>query len=66
MHGPSYINCIKMFFIPYLYEAQHVSPETCGASYKYGIIKNFDTLLYLVGFFLYELFISLSLLLSTN
>jgi len=27
-----------------------VSPETCWASYKYGI-KNFDTLLYLVGFF---------------
>ena len=28
-----------------------VSPETCWASYKYGII-NFDTLLHLVGFFL--------------
>jgi len=27
-----------------------VSPETCWASYKYGIIK-FDTLLHLVGFF---------------
>jgi len=27
-----------------------VSPETCWASYKYGII-NFDTLLHLVGFF---------------
>ena len=27
-----------------------VSPETCRASYKYGIIK-FDTLLHLVGFF---------------
>ena len=27
-----------------------VSPETCWASYKYGII-NFDTLLRLVGFF---------------
>jgi len=27
-----------------------VSPETCSASYKYGII-NFDTLLNLVGFF---------------
>ena len=27
-----------------------VSPETCQASYKYGII-NFDTLLHLVGFF---------------
>jgi hypothetical protein len=26
-----------------------VSPETCRASYKYGII-NFDTLLHLVGF----------------
>jgi len=31
-----------------------VSPETCWASYKYGII-NFDTLLHLVGIFLYEL-----------
>jgi hypothetical protein len=29
-----------------------VSPEICWASYKYGIIKNFDTLLHLVGFFL--------------
>jgi len=28
-----------------------VSPETCWASYKYRIIKNFDTLLHLVGFF---------------
>jgi len=27
-----------------------VSPETCWASYKHGII-NFDTLLYLVGYF---------------
>jgi hypothetical protein len=27
-----------------------VSPETCWALYKYGII-NFDTLLHLVGFF---------------
>jgi len=27
-----------------------VSPETCWATYKYGII-NFDTLLHLVGFF---------------
>jgi len=27
-----------------------VSPETCWASYKYGIVK-FDTLLHLVGFF---------------
>ena len=27
-----------------------VSPETCWASYKYGLIK-FDTLLHLVGFF---------------
>jgi hypothetical protein len=27
-----------------------VSPETCWASYKYGIIK-FDTLLHLVEFF---------------
>jgi hypothetical protein len=27
-----------------------VSPETCWASYKYGII-NFDTLMHLVGFF---------------
>jgi hypothetical protein len=27
-----------------------VSPETCSASYKYGI-TNFDTLLNLVGFF---------------
>jgi hypothetical protein len=27
-----------------------VSPETCWASYKYGII-NFDTLLHLVGIF---------------
>jgi len=27
-----------------------LSPETCWASYKYGII-NFDTLLHLVGFF---------------
>ena len=31
-----------------------VSPETWWASYKYEI--NFDTLLYLVGFFLYELY----------
>jgi len=29
-----------------------VSPETCWASYNYGIIK-FDTLLHLVGFFLW-------------
>jgi len=28
-----------------------VSPETCWASCKYGIIKNVDTLLHLVGFF---------------
>jgi len=28
-----------------------VSPKTCRASYKYGIIKHFDTLLHLVGFF---------------
>jgi hypothetical protein len=28
-----------------------VSPETCWASYKYGLIK-FDTLLHLVGFFI--------------
>ena len=27
-----------------------VSPETCSASYNYGIIK-FDTLFHLVGFF---------------
>jgi len=27
-----------------------VSPETCSASYEYGIIKKFDTLLHLVGF----------------
>ena len=27
-----------------------VSPETCWASYKHGII-NFDTLLHLVGYF---------------
>jgi hypothetical protein len=27
-----------------------VSPETCSASYNYGVI-NFDTLLNLVGFF---------------
>ena len=27
-----------------------VSPKTCCASYKYGIMK-FDTLLHLVGFF---------------
>jgi len=32
-----------------------VSPETCWALYKYGII-NFDILLHLVGFFLYELY----------
>jgi len=30
-----------------------VSPETCWASYKYGII-NFETLLHLVRFLLYE------------
>jgi len=28
-----------------------VSSETCCASYKYGIIKNFDIFLHLVGFF---------------
>jgi len=29
-----------------------VSPETCWASYKYGIIKKMFTFLHLVGFFL--------------
>jgi hypothetical protein len=28
-----------------------VSSKTCWASYKYGIIRKFDTLLHLVGFF---------------
>ena len=35
-----------------------VSPETCRASYKYGIIKNFDMLLHFVGFFLRIEFLS--------
>jgi hypothetical protein len=33
-----------------------VSPETCWASYKYGII-NIDTLLHLVGFFCMNIYI---------
>ena len=33
-----------------------VSPETCRASYKYGII-NFDTLLHLVGFFCMSMYV---------
>jgi hypothetical protein len=52
--NPTGCNSVSKFIILYLYEAQHVSggtpPETCWASYKYGII-NFDTLLILVGFF---------------
>jgi len=36
-----------------------VSPETCWASYKYEI--NFDTLLHLVGFLLYERWIMLGI-----
>jgi hypothetical protein len=46
-------NNVSKFITPYLYEAQHflgnTPPETCWASYKYGVI-NFDTLLHLVGF----------------
>jgi len=32
-----------------------VSPETCWASYKHGIIRNFDTVLHLVWFFFMNL-----------
>jgi len=33
-----------------------VSPETYWASYKYGIMKNFDTFLHLVGFYFSDIF----------
>jgi len=39
--NPTRCNNVSNFIIPYLYEAQHIlgdtPPETCWASYKYGI-----------------------------
>jgi heme/copper-type cytochrome/quinol oxidase subunit 4 len=54
--------CIKFYYSIFIWSSTYfglcfrlmmmggVSPETCWASYKYGIIK-FDTLLHLVRFF---------------